>query len=66
MGKVSKVVEDKSPFTLEYNPSSPDAAKVAQPGVPVGYVQHPNVNIVTEMVDMISASESLRSKCHCH
>lgn len=56
--QVSSVLEDKSPFTLEYNPSSPDAAKVAQPGVPVGYVQHPNVNMVTEMVDMISASRA--------
>jgi len=48
----------QEPFGLEYNPSSPDAAKVAEPGLPVGYVRQPNVNISTEMVDMISASRA--------
>lgn len=48
----------QEPFRLEYNPSSPDAAKVAEPGLPVGYIRQPNVNIVTEMVDMISASRA--------
>ena len=56
--QVAAVVEDTAPFTLEYNPDSPDAAKVAQPGVPVGYVRLPNVNIVNEMVDLISASRA--------
>jgi len=48
----------QEPFRLEYNPTSPDAAKVAEPGLPVGYIRQPNVNIVTEMVDMMSASRA--------
>jgi flagellar basal-body rod protein FlgC len=56
--QVSSISEDQSPFRLENNPDSPDAAKVAEEGVPVGYVRQPNVNIVTEMVDMISASRA--------
>jgi len=48
----------QEPFALEYNPDSPDAAKVAELGLPVGYVRQPNVNITTEMVDMISASRA--------
>ena len=50
--------DDKAPFRLEYIPDSPDAAKVAEPGLPVGYVRQTNVNIVTEMIDMISASRA--------
>ncbi|HBV86014.1 flagellar basal body rod protein FlgC [Desulfosporosinus sp.] len=46
------------PFRLEYNPDSPDAAKVAELGLPEGYVRQPNVNIVTEMVDMMTASRA--------
>jgi flagellar basal-body rod protein FlgC len=57
--EVSRVDNDvQTPFVLEYNPDSPDAAKVAEPGLPVGYVRQPNVNITTEMVDMISASRA--------
>ena len=56
--QVSSVTQDQTPFRLEYNPDSPDAAKVAEPGIPVDYVRQPNVNIVTEMVDMISASRA--------
>lgn len=56
VASVSNDVQD--PFILEYNPDSPDAAKVAEPGIPVGYVRKPNVNITTEMVDMISASRA--------
>lgn len=48
----------EEPFGLEYNPDSPDAVKVAEPGLPVGYVRQSNVNITTEMVDMISASRA--------
>jgi|WetSurMetagenome_2_1015567.scaffolds.fasta_scaffold205298_2 flagellar basal-body rod protein FlgC len=40
---------DSSDFKLVYDPSHPDADGH-------GYVKMPNVNIVTEMVDMISAS----------
>jgi flagellar basal-body rod protein FlgC len=45
-----KVVEDNSPFKLVYNPEHPDAEN--------GYVKMPNVDIVKEMVDMISATRS--------
>lgn len=56
--QVSSVAQDQSPFRLEYNPDSPDAVKTAEPGIPTGYVRQPNVNIITEMVDMISASRA--------
>src|SRR3954452_2783568 len=48
---VSAITEDPSPDRLVYDPSHPDAN--AQ-----GYVRMPNVNPVTEMVDLISASRS--------
>jgi len=56
VGSIERDVQE--PFHLEYNPASPDAAKVAEAGLPVGYVRQPNVNIVTEMVDMMSASRA--------
>lgn len=56
--QVQAVVEDPSSFQLEYNPDSPDAAGPGDPDVPEGYVRKPNVNIVTEMTDMISASRA--------
>lgn len=56
VGSIDRDIQE--PFKLEYNPSSPDAAKVAEPGLPTGYVRQPNVNIVTEMVDMMSASRA--------
>jgi flagellar basal-body rod protein FlgC len=40
---------------LVYDPTHPDAIKS---GPRAGYVEMPNVNIVEEMVDMISASRS--------
>ncbi len=43
--------EDSSPFRMVYDPNHPDADET-------GYVKMPNVNVVTEMVDMISASRS--------
>jgi flagellar basal-body rod protein FlgC len=49
--KVAKVVEDESPFKLVYDPTHPDANED-------GYVEMPNVNIVKEMVDLISSSRS--------
>lgn len=48
--RVAAIVQDKTPFKLVYDPSSPDAVN--------GYVQMPNVNVSTEMVDMISASRA--------
>ena len=57
--QVASIERDtQAPFHLDYNPGSPDAAKVAEQGLPVGYVRQPNVSIVTEMVDMISASRA--------
>jgi len=49
--KVAAIVSDPSPFKLVYNPQHPDAN-------PQGYVAMPNVDIVTEMIDIISATRS--------
>ena len=49
--RVAGIVEDQTPNRLVYDPGNPDAN--AQ-----GYVSMPNVNPVTEMVDLISASRS--------
>ncbi len=46
---VTEVVEDKNPPRMQYDPSHPDADEK-------GYVAMPNVNVVEEMTDMISAS----------
>ncbi|MGI6450279.1 MAG: flagellar basal body rod protein FlgC [Desulfitobacteriia bacterium] len=56
--QVISVIEDNAPFRLEYDPDNPDAVQAAEPGIPVGYVRYPNVNLVEEMVDMISASRA--------
>ena len=49
--RVSRIAEDDNPFELAYDPGHPDANEE-------GYVAMPNVNIVSEMVNMISASRS--------
>lgn len=52
--KVAGVVEDSSPLKMVYDPKNPLAdAK--------GYVNMPNVNVVDEMVNMISASRSYQN-----
>ncbi len=48
---VTNIIEDDTEGSLIYDPGNPDANAD-------GYVQMPNVNIVTEMVNMISASRS--------
>ena len=53
--KVVEIKESTEPARLVYDPDHPDAIKI---GPKKGYVEMPNVNIVTEMVDMISASRS--------
>jgi flagellar basal-body rod protein FlgC len=53
--KVVSVEKDNSDLRLVYDPTHPDAIKA---GPKAGYVEYPNVNIVTEMVDLISASRS--------
>ena len=48
--KVSSVGEDKwTDYNMVYDPSHPDADEY-------GYVTYPNVNIVTEMTNLIDAS----------
>ncbi|MHB8170483.1 MAG: flagellar basal body rod protein FlgC [Thermincolia bacterium] len=49
--RVASIVKDNSPLKMIYNPEHPDAN-------PDGYVRMPNVNTVTEMVDMISATRA--------
>lgn len=49
--KVVGITEDDSPTRLVYDPHHPDANQS-------GYVEMPNVNIVTEMVDMITATRA--------
>lgn len=53
--KVLEIVKDTSQGRLVYDPSNPDAI---QSGPNKGYVEYPNVNIVNEMVDLISASRA--------
>lgn len=49
--EVSKILEDKKPPRKVYNPSHPDANDD-------GYVEMPNINVLEEMVDMMSATRS--------
>ena len=53
--RVASVEKDTSPPRLVYDPTHPDAIKT---GPLTGYVEMPNVNIVTEMVDLIAASRA--------
>lgn len=53
--KVDEIEKDKAPPKLVYDPTHPDAIKT---GPQAGYVEMPNVEIVKEMVDMISASRA--------
>ena len=46
---VSKVVESQEPFNLVYNPAHPDADP------DTGNVTMPNVNMLTEIADMMTA-----------
>ncbi len=52
--KVTQVVEDASPPRTQYDPKNPLANDQ-------GYVSLPNVNVVEEMVNMISASRSYQN-----
>lgn len=49
--KVSRVVEDTSPYRLLYDPNHPDANED-------GYVQMPNVDPLREMVNLISTTRA--------
>jgi flagellar basal-body rod protein FlgC len=49
--KVSEIRKDSGPLKLVYNPSHPDSNKE-------GYVEMPNINMVEEMANMISATRA--------
>ena len=49
--RVTGIYQDPTPGRLVYDPEHPDADQD-------GYVHYPNVNIVTEMVDMITATRA--------
>lgn len=52
--KVARVVEDQSPLKTVFDPKHPHADES-------GHVTLPNVNVVEEMVNMISASRSYQT-----
>jgi flagellar basal-body rod protein FlgC len=49
--EVAEIAEDQSPFRLEFRPNHPDANEE-------GYLELPNVSVMTEMVNMIDASRA--------
>ncbi|MDF2501455.1 MAG: flgC [Anaerosporomusa subterranea] len=49
--RVVGIKQDESPLRKVYDPQHPDAS-------PEGYVEMPNIHIVTEMVDMITATRA--------
>jgi flagellar basal-body rod protein FlgC len=49
--KVARIIEDPKPGQVLYDPRHPDAD-------PKGFVRLPNVNLMEEMVNMISASRA--------
>ena len=53
--RVREIVKDTKQGRMVYDPTHPDAI---QSGPNKGYVEYPNVNIVNEMVDMISANRA--------
>ncbi|CAM3102240.1 flagellar basal body rod protein FlgC [Pseudomonas floridensis] len=52
--QVNGIIEDSSNLEARYEPNHPSADKN-------GYVYYPNVNVVEEMADMISASRSFQT-----
>ncbi len=52
--RVSQVVESAAPLRMTYDPKNPAADEK-------GYVAMPNVNVVEEMVNMISASRAYQT-----
>ena len=53
--RIVRIEKDTSPPRLVFDPTHPDAIRS---GPREGYVEYSNVNVVNEMVDMISASRS--------
>jgi flagellar basal-body rod protein FlgC len=52
--RVTQVVDSAAPLRLQYDPANPAADER-------GYVSLPNVNVVEEMVNMISASRAYQT-----
>lgn len=52
--KVTNVISSNAPLQLRYDPQHPLADKN-------GYVNYPNVNLIEEMTDMLSASRSMQT-----
>ncbi len=52
--KVTKIIEDQTAPKKIYNPSHPDANTD-------GYVEMPNISVMEEMVDMMSATRSYQA-----
>jgi flagellar basal-body rod protein FlgC len=52
--RVTQVVESAAPLRMTYDPANPAADEK-------GYVSMPNVNVVEEMVNMISASRAYQT-----
>ncbi len=49
--RIAQIVEDPSPPLKRYDPGHPDAG-------PDGYVEYPDINPLTEMVDLMGASRA--------
>jgi len=56
--RACRIMSDQSPFKLVYDPNHPDADKD-------GYVRMPNISIVHEMVDMITATRAYEANVTC-
>jgi flagellar basal-body rod protein FlgC len=52
--EVSNVFEDSSPFLRKYDPGHPDAGAD-------GYVLYPNVNVISEMINIQEASRAYQA-----
>jgi flagellar basal-body rod protein FlgC len=48
---IPQIVDDQGPFRSVFDPSHPDADKN-------GYVSYPNINVLTEMVNLMTAQRS--------
>ncbi|WP_373896012.1 flagellar basal body rod protein FlgC [Virgibacillus sp. CBA3643] len=49
--EVTNIIEDETPFKLEYSPEHPDANEA-------GFIELPNVDPLKEMVDLMGATRS--------
>ena len=51
---ISEIIEDETPFPFVYDPSHPDANEA-------GYVELPNITLVKEVADAMSASQAFNA-----